>query len=174
MTPIYFALFIISLGIGVVHGDGDQKIIMNRVEVTHITGDNPFFGKWEAQLHSSGQKLSLKMPVKQELPDSIRFKLEMTLDGDDLPEVEMSLCEAFDDDSIGKDITEHGAPDGQFPKECPIYAGDNLEIRDYTFPDDKIPPGTQDGPLHSILRIFEEGKEGDPIIIIESDGEITH
>lgn len=50
------------------------------------------------------------------------MKLEMTLDGDDLPEIEMSVCEAFDDDTIGKDLVEHGRPEGVFPKECPVKA----------------------------------------------------
>ncbi|XP_063975500.1 uncharacterized protein LOC135161664 [Diachasmimorpha longicaudata] len=172
MIGIQSALFIIGMTIGMVYGEGNQKVIVQSIKINDIA-DNPYFSQWAADIHSSGEKISFKTPFKQELPANMKVKLEISLDGDDLPEAEMDLCDIFDDDTLGKDLIEHGLPDGQFPTECPIQGGDNFEVQDYPLPkDEKIPQGTKDGPFHSVVSIYEEGK--DPIIIIEADGEVMH
>lgn len=40
----------------------------------------------------------------------------------------MTLCEAFDDETIGKDLLAKGLPDGTFPKNCPVKAVNILFI----------------------------------------------
>lgn len=38
------------------------------------------------------------------------------------PEVELSLCEALEDETYAKDVMERGLPVGEFPTKCPIKA----------------------------------------------------
>ena len=38
-----------------------------------------------------------------------------------------SICDALEDDTIGKSFADAGTPKGQFPKVCPFSAGVRLE-----------------------------------------------
>lgn len=41
-------------------------------------------------------------------------------DGNQVADVDTTVCEAFDDETLGKDILAKGIPDGKFPKSCPV------------------------------------------------------
>ncbi|XP_015122669.1 uncharacterized protein LOC107045047 isoform X2 [Diachasma alloeum] len=136
------------------------------------TNDNPFFDPWTASVSGSGEKMTVKMPIKSDLPPNMMMHVVIDLDGNEIVDYEGTLCAGLEDETIGKGVVEHGLPKEMFPKKCPIKAGADWEIHEWVLPIEKLPPGIPDGPAEGVLTIFEEGKA--PIVTITVKGKIMH
>ena len=55
------------------------------------------------------------------------MKLLLNMEDSDPIEYVTSICDALEDDTIGKSFADAGTPKGQFPKVCPFSAGVRLE-----------------------------------------------
>ncbi|XP_063982724.1 uncharacterized protein LOC135165389 [Diachasmimorpha longicaudata] len=170
MLSIHCLLLIVITFLEAVSGDPTLQVVMENVDIK--TDDNAFFDPWAVSVAGSGDKLTLKIPVKNELPLTMMMQLVMNLDGNEMVNFEGTLCASLEDELIGKEIIGHGLPKDQFPKRCPIPVGADWEIREWTFPTEKMPPGIPDGPADGVLTIFEEGKA--PIVTLKAKGKIMH
>ncbi|KAG8038738.1 hypothetical protein G9C98_000293 [Cotesia typhae] len=92
-------------------------------------------------------------------------------DGNVVGDSDMTLCEAFDDETIGRDLLAKGLPDGIFPKNCPVKASNDLEINKYVIEKEKVPDSVPDGPFKIDVSIYMPDQ--DPIVKILVEGDIS-
>ncbi|CAG5085175.1 Protein of unknown function [Cotesia congregata] len=159
------------LSISFVSGqDPTAQFKFNVVEVKNVPG-NPYFDDWSAVIHSP-DTVSVKSPVKKDLPDNMMMEAKVKFAGDDVGGLDILLCEAFEDETYGKDVLSHGIPKGAFPQLCPVKPGSNFELSKVTIGNDKIPPGFPDGDVVADITMYEPGK--DPYVTIHVEGTLSH
>ncbi|XP_074099736.1 uncharacterized protein LOC141527899 [Cotesia typhae] len=159
------------LSVGFVSGqDSTAQFKMNTVTVKTVAG-NPYFEDWSAVIDNPNT-VSIKTPVKKDMPDTMMLKASVEFGGSPLGELDILLCEAFKDATYGQDLLSHGLPKGAFPTACPAKPGSNFELSKLSIENDKIPPGLPDGNVVADVTIYEPGK--DPYVTIHVEGTLSH
>ncbi|KAH0534324.1 uncharacterized protein LOC123267383 [Cotesia glomerata] len=154
----------------VLGNDPMAKIKVDKLIVNSFP--NPYYDKWTAEFYSPGDIISAKLPLKKDLPETIIMKFNLKFMGIPLPEVELSLCEALEDETYAKDVMERGLPVGEFPTKCPIKAGLEYEIFKYVISNEKIIPGCPDGRFEVEIVLYEPGN--DPLVTAHVEGDLLH
>ncbi|XP_053595804.1 uncharacterized protein LOC103573730 isoform X2 [Microplitis demolitor] len=140
---------------------------------TNVVANNPFTGDWSCEISSPGDIASCKIPIKKDLPDTMRLKGNIGFMGNEIVEFDITLCEAFENEEFAKDLLNHGIPKGKFPQQCPAKAGMDYEISKYKFPKEKLPPVViPDGDFSGDIHLYEPGK--DPYATVHVEGKIFH
>ncbi|XP_057334077.1 uncharacterized protein LOC130673161 [Microplitis mediator] len=170
MKHLLIQFLLTVLSVNLVIGQ-DAKVKLHKITVNTVA-NNPFFDDWSGEIFSPGDTVSIKSPVKKDLPENMRMSAVIQFDGNQVADVDTTVCEAFDDETLGKDILAKGIPDGEFPKSCPVKPGSNFEISKYIITKDKIPEGAPDGKIIADVTIYEPEK--DPYVTIHVEGELTH
>ncbi|KAH0534323.1 uncharacterized protein LOC123267384 [Cotesia glomerata] len=159
------------LSIGFVSGqDPTAQFKFNVVTVKNVAG-NPYFDDWSAVIHSP-ETISVKSPVKKELPDNMMMKVAVDFAGSDVAGLDILLCEAFEDETYGKNLLSYGIPKGVFPTFCPVKPGSNFELSKVKIGNDQIPPGFPDGDIIADITMYEPGK--DPYVTIHVEATLSH
>ncbi|XP_057341523.1 uncharacterized protein LOC130678387 [Microplitis mediator] len=151
---------------------GQEPIVTFDKITTTVVANNPFAGDWSCEISGSGEIGSCKIPMKKDLPDTMRMKGNIEFQGSEVVDFDVTVCEAFENEEVGKDILKHGIPKGEFPQQCPCKAGMDYEISNYKVPKEKIPPGVPDGDFSADLYMYEPGK--DPYGTVHIEGKISH
>ncbi|XP_011314563.1 uncharacterized protein [Fopius arisanus] len=134
--------------------------------------ENPFFDPWTVIFDPVGEQVSLKTPIKQDLPPNMMIGIDLILDGIEMMHFESLMCDLFNDPIIGKGIVDHGRPIGVYPTSCPFVANPDLVIENWEFPADKVPPGIPDSSAECTFTVFEKGKP--PAVTITGTGKLIH
>ncbi|KAK0161185.1 hypothetical protein PV327_009683 [Microctonus hyperodae] len=151
-------------------GDPTAQLIFKKIDIKIV--DNPYFELWSSEIHAPGDKITLKTPIKKDLPQNMMLKGNVEFGGSQIGEIDMTLCEAFKDETFGKDILDTGIPKGKFPRNCPAKSNGEYVLNKYAFPPEKIPAGIPDGKIVGEVFIYEPGK--DPYISIRVEAELSH
>ncbi|XP_008551144.1 uncharacterized protein LOC103573734 [Microplitis demolitor] len=165
---IQFLLTILSTNVAF----GQNPIITFEKVTTEVAANNPFFGDFSAEIHDPGDTASVKVPVKKDLPDTMRMKGIFEFDGASIAEFDITLCEAFENEEFAKDLLSHGIPKDKFPKKCPAMTGMDYELHKYKFQPEKLPPNTPDGKFSGVISVYESDK--DPYASVSFEGTISH
>ncbi|KAK0083111.1 hypothetical protein PV325_009309 [Microctonus aethiopoides] len=172
ITGALIALLVVALCTGLVLAQGDPTAQLTFKKIDIKTVDNPYFESWSSEIHAPGEKVTLKTPVKKDLPQNMMLKGSVEFEGSQIGEIDMSICEAFKDEAFGKDILDTGIPKGKFPRNCPAKSNGEYVLSKYAFPREKIPAGIPDGKIVGRVFIYEPGK--DPYISINVEAELSH
>ncbi|XP_053595808.1 uncharacterized protein LOC103573729 isoform X2 [Microplitis demolitor] len=150
---------------------GEKLMIKFDKLVSNFVANNPYFEDWSCSISSPGDIGSCKIPMKKDLPDTIRMKGNVEYAGSTVIKFDITFCEAFENEEFAKDILNHGIPKGKFPQQCPVKAGMDYEISKYKFPKEKLPPvGLPDGDFSGDIHLYEPGK--DPYASVNFEGKV--
>ncbi|XP_057334399.1 uncharacterized protein LOC130673425 [Microplitis mediator] len=167
LTQFLFTILSVNLAIG---QDPTAQIKLEKIAI-NITPNNPYFEDWSSEILSPGNVYSMKCPIKKDYPENMMIKLIAEFEGNVIVEYDVKVCDGYEDDEIRHDFFINGVFSNNFPKNCPVKAGD-YEIIKYTIPTDKLPPGSPDGKFVIESAVYETGN--DPYLTIRYEGEITH
>ncbi|XP_057334093.1 uncharacterized protein LOC130673167 isoform X2 [Microplitis mediator] len=166
---IQFLLTALSANLAI----GQELMIKFDKLTANNMANNPFTGDWSCEISSPGDIGSCKIPLKKDLPDTMRLKGNIDFEGSSVAEFDVTICEALENEEFANDILSHGIPKGQFPTQCPAIAGMDFEISKYKFPKEKLPPGgVPDGDFSGEIHMFEPSK--DPYGTVRFEGKVFH
>ncbi|XP_044587916.1 uncharacterized protein LOC123267386 isoform X2 [Cotesia glomerata] len=124
MNSLIFGLLVAILS---VNSAFSQEVQLKLKNLKTDIASNPYFENWSGEVVNDNT-LSIKTPVKKDLPEDMRLSAVIEFDGNVVGDSDMTVCEAFDDETIGKDLLAKGVPDGKFPKKCPVKASNHLVL----------------------------------------------
>ncbi|XP_057333981.1 uncharacterized protein LOC130673088 [Microplitis mediator] len=150
----------------------EQMYKINNLTVNTMA-NNPFTGDWSCEVFSPGDATACKVPIKKDLPDTMRVKGTFEFMGDEMVSFDLTVCEALEKESAKDGIREIGLPKGQFPTQCPVKAGMDYATSKHKIPKEKIPPGgVPDGDYSGEVHMYEPGK--DPYASVYFEGVAFH
>ncbi|KAH0534322.1 uncharacterized protein LOC123266801 [Cotesia glomerata] len=153
-------------------------VIGNKIPVvkyTNFTAElqpgNLYFENWSTEVSEAGDVISIKSPLKADLPDNLMFRIFADINGDQVFFFEIGLCESFEQGMADKNLLDHGYPKDKFPRSCPVKAGD-YGVRDYKFTAENIPFEVPSGDFIVKYSLFEPNSE--PLVTLTSTGQLTY
>ncbi|XP_057334168.1 uncharacterized protein LOC130673229 isoform X2 [Microplitis mediator] len=171
MKPLSIQFSIMTiLSLNLALGQDTAQVKLEKITVD-IAPNNPYFEDWSGEILSPGNAFSLKCPIKKDYPENMMGKLIAEFEGNVIVEYDVKVCDGYEDDEIRRDFFINGVFSENFPKNCPVKAGD-YEIIKYTIPTDKLPSDSPDGKFVIIGSIYETGN--DPYLSVRYEGEVIH
>ncbi|XP_034949456.1 uncharacterized protein [Chelonus insularis] len=133
----------------------NEKFVLHSIE--DATPPNEWMKLLSIYTHDE-QYVTLSTEVYKEFPADTVIRTNVTYAGESFPQHEMLLCDSFNEKLFGDDVKQCGFPQPGFPQQCPFGPHKFLEVKQWKFPQYKIPDGTFPGSV--IVNItFSSGPE---------------
>ncbi|XP_046734962.1 uncharacterized protein LOC124404674 [Diprion similis] len=148
---------------------GDPTLRVNILSVDVVQKKSEFVDEWTATITQAkpANKVGIVAPISKTFPEDMMLSTNITLEGSPVLFIDMSLCEAMEDEVIAKGFLAAGKP---FPSECALTEG-NYRIVDYTIDTNSLPT-IPDGKLEGNIALHMPDEES--FLLLTFTGTVSH